>query len=601
MPTLVRLPVEILLRIVRYLPFRLQTQIDTLEHLRRPDLLSVARLRSVCRSLASALPVDVPAAQLARYVRAIRAEPSAVKKAWEKDPRMSDYHVKCYCSPPRPDISLPPPLPAPADLARFNPEAQDLYDQPHFYACPWHPSKHHPWSENVYNVKFGRVIVWKTNVLTAALRTGSLDVLRAFEKAGLWNDEKLPEVVPGATAVMAGSAVYRQEVVDMVGRVAKKFTDPLEWSYAWIDSCCIALKRRDFELAEYFAVLALNTPPATAPSKFDIMTKWWHLDPLSIHVYRSGWERGHELFWDTMLAEHNRPLMDPDPEIIAIVQSPFFGLGQGGHVAMATKLLAEGSWEDHYLMAGIAGAAISGSVEMIDLCAHPSLINARPPYMMVGHRFSDMASDYTPLEMACMCGQVNAIERLLAFRGIQISVGNEHPENFGDQGTVTALSLAAWAGRIDIVRLLLAHGADPRVHQQPALWTACEYGQYAIADLLLAAGCDINHIEAKTKCTLLDWACGVHTWELKLPTIHYCRTRGAPVVREEALKELFHEEQNPYSPQWQWKEKAEALAKPRSPCEGPTVIVPFNMREQFPEVFEFIPRELYPIFDEASV
>ncbi|KAJ3147381.1 hypothetical protein HDU89_005733 [Geranomyces variabilis] len=299
-------------------------------------------------------------------------------------------------------------------------------------------------------------------------------------------------------------------------------------------------------------------------------------------------------------------MMDPDPDIEVIVQSPLFGLGQGGHVAMATKLLAEGSWEDHYLTAGIAGAAISESIEIIDLCAHTSLINARPPYVMVGDGYNQMASYYTlsyytPLEMACMCGQANATERLLDFRGIKISVGNEDLKNFGNEETVTALSLAAWAGRIDIVCLLLAHGADPRVHQQLALWTACEYEQYAIADLLLAAGCDINHIEAETKCTLLDMACGLHPWEMKIPTIHYCRTRGAPVVREEALKELFAGNGNPYSPQWQWTEKAEALAKPCSPCEGPTVIVPFNMREQFPNMFEFIPRELHPIFDEALV
>jgi ankyrin repeat protein len=88
------------------------------------------------------------------------------------------------------------------------------------------------------------------------------------------------------------------------------------------------------------------------------------------------------------------------------------------------------------------------------------------------------------LVVAAKFGQVAVLEKLLA-RGVDV---NSRPAQRGWPDGVTALHQAAWHGKIDAVRCLLDHGADPTLrdsthHGTPAGW-ASHSGNHAIAELI---------------------------------------------------------------------------------------------------------------------
>ncbi|KAI8588943.1 ankyrin repeat-containing domain protein [Geranomyces variabilis] len=119
----------------------------------------------------------------------------------------------------------------------------------------------------------------------------------------------------------------------------------------------------------------------------------------------------------------------------------------------------------------------------------PQISNARQS--KIG--FSDK---FTVLEMSSWCGHLEVVDALSRYPGIKLSRGRPGPD-YRDMGLFTALSLAASVGHIEIVRLLLARGANPRVHDNKALSCAVYAGHFAIAALLLEAGCDINLVIKK--------------------------------------------------------------------------------------------------------
>jgi uncharacterized protein len=91
--------------------------------------------------------------------------------------------------------------------------------------------------------------------------------------------------------------------------------------------------------------------------------------------------------------------------------------------------------------------------------------------------------------------------RILLKQGI----GANTPSPDGD----TALSLAAYGGHSDVVRLLLSRGADPnksggRFGDTALMW-ACYRGFYATAAALLSGGADPNR-QAPSGATALHWA-----------------------------------------------------------------------------------------------
>ncbi|KAJ3169106.1 hypothetical protein HDU88_000898 [Geranomyces variabilis] len=564
--TLQNFPNELLLRIADYLPFRPFSPDGN--HLRRPDLISLARLRSVCRAFTIALPVDALAAILRRYLDHMQANGKAFIRAWNTDERF--LSLQCYCYPRREDY----PSWGPADPARPDPDAMDLYanDGSAYKRCPAHAGSG--------NTEFGRVVFWRFNVPVAAMQSCSVNVLLAFEKAGLWQVEKLLEVIPDAAVAIGRDLVYRQEVAAMASRVVKSASKPTNLTSTWSDACCIALKRRDFELAEFYAATLLAAS-AAASCTIDSRGK---LGLLTAHIYRAGWEKGHELLWDKLLSAAVFPL-DQSHEAFSIAHCPLFGLGQGGHVGFVTEMLRYEAWTVLDLVAGVSGAAVSGNVQiarlyldqlqsMVDQTEAVALLNTRHTYAMQGNPNIGFSDKFTVLEMSSWCGHLQVVDALSRYPGIKLSRGRPGPD-YRDMGLFTALSLAASVGHIEIVRLLLARGANPRVHDNKALSCAVYAGHFAIAALLLEAGCDINLVIEEgmaNPMTLLSQACGGQGDRVYLDAIHFCRSHGATVSCDD-VSNLTND--------GDCVEALDALLDPRSPCEGPTTVVPFELRNTY--------------------
>ncbi|KAJ3135158.1 hypothetical protein HDU90_004190 [Geranomyces variabilis] len=484
--TLQNFPNELLLRIADYLPFRPFSHDGN--HLRRPDLISLARLSSVCPAFTIALPVDVLAAILRRYLDHMQANGKAFIRAWDTDERF--LSLQCYCWPRREDY----PSWGPADPARPNPDATDLYanDGPAYKSCPAHAGSG--------NAKFGRVLFWRFNVLVAAMRSSSVNVLLAFERAGLWQVEKLLEVIPDAAVAIGRDLVYRQEVAAMASRVVKSASKPSDLTSVWSDACCIALKRRDFELAEFYAATLLA---ASAAASCTINSRG-KLGLLTAHIYRAGWEKGHELLWDKLLSAAVFPL-DQSHEAFSIAHCPLFGLGQGGHVAFVTEMLRYEAWTVLDLVARVSGAAVSGNVQIANLYLN---------------------------QLQSMVDQTEAVALL--------NTRLKYPMQ-GNPKSASATS---------------------------SPFSKCQAGAAIWKSLMLF------HATPGSSSAAVDPVPIIGTWgdRLYLDAIHFCRSHGATVSCYDVSKLTNNGD---------CVEALDALLDPRSPCEGPTTVVPFELRNTY--------------------
>ena len=110
------------------------------------------------------------------------------------------------------------------------------------------------------------------------------------------------------------------------------------------------------------------------------------------------------------------------------------------------------------------------------------------------------------LSAACASGERARVEELLG----------EDPRRARrlDSGRRNPLTYAARAGHLDIVRLLLRHGADPRRPEElapegHALWMACARGHTAMVEVILEHGADPNSAPDSSNSCLgiaVDWA-----------------------------------------------------------------------------------------------
>ena len=91
----------------------------------------------------------------------------------------------------------------------------------------------------------------------------------------------------------------------------------------------------------------------------------------------------------------------------------------------------------------------------------------------------------TPLYFAVRRGHL-AVARLLLERGAEINVGSNY---WGD-----VLTIATGKQRVDLMTLLLAHGANPNstFHGESVLHVAVKFGCLACVKLLVEAGADVN-------------------------------------------------------------------------------------------------------------
>lgn len=79
----------------------------------------------------------------------------------------------------------------------------------------------------------------------------------------------------------------------------------------------------------------------------------------------------------------------------------------------------------------------------------------------------------TAITWATSCGRLDVMERLLA-RGAQV----DRRSMFGTQRGATPLHVAAWMDRVDAIDLLLAHGADPSLHDEQHDSTPLSWAQF---------------------------------------------------------------------------------------------------------------------------
>jgi len=165
---------------------------------------------------------------------------------------------------------------------------------------------------------------------------------------------------------------------------------------------------------------------------------------------------------------------------------------------------------------------------------------------------------FIDLPTACHTGDIERVRELLRQ---DPSLANKVGEHEGYYlGAGAPLSNAAAVGRIDIVRLLLNHGADPNLPEEQyapkgkALYSAVYHGHYEIAKLLLQRGAFPNppvessgdalwvsrewRPDARMEQLLLsygatpaqegreeDWSRGAHDW-LRISPLHHAARKG---------------------------------------------------------------------------
>lgn len=153
-----------------------------------------------------------------------------------------------------------------------------------------------------------------------------------------------------------------------------------------------------------------------------------------------------------------------------------------GHVAIAKVLIAAGA--DLEAVGEIGGAHPLHTAARNNQPAMVALLMDR------GARFeAKNTNGQTPLIVAAVTGSRDAAEALLS-KGADVNGTDEFKGE-------TALQYAAFSGRIEMVKLLLSHGADVNVHSGNHGFTPLHQAvgggaQSDLIKLLVAAGADLN-------------------------------------------------------------------------------------------------------------
>ncbi|KAH0611379.1 uncharacterized protein H6S33_010644 [Morchella sextelata] len=149
-----------------------------------------------------------------------------------------------------------------------------------------------------------------------------------------------------------------------------------------------------------------------------------------------------------------------------------------------------------------------------------------PQFILHGIRTVNLAPEgasepYHKLYWASLRGHLKPLQMLLETRRLNVNAHTHRYSVLGfqqraQQHTVTALHLAAVGGCVEVVRLLLDHGAEVDAREtrggKTALLLAAENANERVAEMLVRRGADVN---AKTdRGGVLDSAILGGRWEL---------------------------------------------------------------------------------------
>lgn len=223
-----------------------------------------------------------------------------------------------------------------------------------------------------------------------------------------------------------------------------------------------------------------------------------------------------------------------EPELAAgFYSTPFDAACEGGHLHIL-ELLPCPDYKDHNACwcSGFRGAAAEDRVEVLQF-----LTNKTQQGLISTWILNDA------LITACWRGSIGAAKFLLE--------SGASPENKNrDYKDRTALQLAAAGGNVDLIRLLLAYGADPKYGETrapDAVTVAASRGHAHVMEILLDAGGVVNefpnalvaaakHGQVETARLLLEWAIPIRKVWAEQAVMYACVEGHGSMVRLLARK-----------------------------------------------------------------
>ncbi|XP_069486906.1 ankyrin repeat domain-containing protein 17 isoform X16 [Ambystoma mexicanum] len=177
--------------------------------------------------------------------------------------------------------------------------------------------------------------------------------------------------------------------------------------------------------------------------------------------------------------------------------TPLMAAANGGHVEIVKLLLAHG--------ADVNAQSSTGNTALTYACAG-GYVDVVKVLLQAGASIEDHNENgHTPLMEAGSAGHVE-VARVLLDSGAGI---NTHSNEFKE----SALTLACYKGHLEMVRFLLAAGADQEHktdEMHTALMEACMDGHVEVARLLLDSGAQVNMPADSFESPLTLAACGGH-------------------------------------------------------------------------------------------
>ncbi|TAL39519.1 MAG: ankyrin repeat domain-containing protein [Alphaproteobacteria bacterium] len=185
-----------------------------------------------------------------------------------------------------------------------------------------------------------------------------------------------------------------------------------------------------------------------------------------------------------------------------------------------------------------------------------------------------------PIIDAARDGDIEAVRAELAAR--------VDPDT-ADSMNRSALYHAAYAGREDIVKLLIEKNADVNLEDdegETPLIAALENKHFSIAALLLENGADINTVSGRQQQTPLHWAFNMDMDEKKTDRVIWLLEKGAEVTRKGGGGLDVMQRGREYAIQWPFAGEIVAAMKEYIRTHDPAYIFEQQMKQASADMCE---------------